>query len=83
MHRAVIYIQGFLTNNTNLHYYTINILLKDPTIRFSFKITGKNINSKLFSIFIHTSSKVTVKDINILVDHLSGKDIDNIITKSH
>ena len=33
-------------------------------------------------MFIHASSKVTVKDINTLVNHLSGKDINNITTKS-
>ena len=64
-----------------MHYYTVNTLLEDPAIRFSFRITGNNINSKPFGIFIHAFSKVTVKDINTLVNYLSGKDINNITTK--
>ena len=77
----VVYTQGFLTNGINLYYYAINILLEDPAIKFSFRIAKKNINNKPFSIFIYIPNKVTVKNINTLVNCLSGKNVNNITTK--
>lgn len=81
-HGAVVHAQGFLTDGANSHCYAVDALPEDPAIRFSFRIAGKNINGEPFGMFIHAPGEVTVKDINTLVDRLSGEDVDNIATKS-
>jgi hypothetical protein len=81
-HGAVVHAQGFLTDGANSHRYAVDALPEDPAIRFSFRIAGKNINGEPFGMFIHAPGEVTVKDINTLVDRLSGEDVDNIATKS-
>ena len=77
-----VHAQGFISDSPNPQRYARDALPEDPTIRFSFRIMGTYKFGRDFCRYPFAHGEVTVKDVNKLVDRISGVQVPDMAQKS-